>query len=244
MKHNQTLAESLSQQRTSIAHLGLGMFLCCLLGMSAFSVDFPIMQWVQADNIKGDVAKLLQLAEVFAHGAGVACILLVIASVDSRGWRVLPRLAILAFGAGLLANAVKLLIARQRPEFFAAQSSMLEPSFMAWFWSEQAPAWFNRDYRSFPSGHTATAVGLAVGLTRFYPQGKITFGVLAILAGLQRIEASAHFLSDVFFGAAVGFIWGSMCEIPFCQHLLSRLENKTGAIDHAHSEQNLARKAA
>ena len=59
----------------------------------------------------------------------------------------------------------------------------------------------------FPSAHAATAVGLAIALGVLYPRGRWLFIAFAFLAGLQRIEAQAHFASDVLAGAAVACPW-------------------------------------
>jgi undecaprenyl-diphosphatase len=58
--------------------------------------------------------------------------------------------------------------------------------------------------QSFPSAHAATAVGLAIGLSALHPRGRWLFAAFALLAVVQRIEAQAHFSSDVLAGAAVG----------------------------------------
>jgi membrane-associated phospholipid phosphatase len=60
------------------------------------------------------------------------------------------------------------------------------------------------DGQSFPSAHTATAVGLSAALIWLYPQGRLLFTLLAALVGCQRIASMAHFPSDVMFGAATG----------------------------------------
>ena len=57
-----------------------------------------------------------------------------------------------------------------------------------------------------PSGHTATAFGLAVGLGRIYPQGRWLFFSFAMLAALQRVDVDAHYLSDTVAAAAIGFL--------------------------------------
>jgi membrane-associated phospholipid phosphatase len=71
---------------------------------------------------------------------------------------------------------------------------------------------------SFPSGHAAVAAGLAVSLCWFYPSGRPAFIALAILASLQRINSSSHYLSDVCVGAALGLIGAFFCmprgELP------------------------------
>jgi membrane-associated phospholipid phosphatase len=59
---------------------------------------------------------------------------------------------------------------------------------------------------SFPSGHTASAFGLATLLCLFSPDKKwgILYLLLAILVGYSRIYLGQHFLQDVLAGALIG----------------------------------------
>ncbi len=65
------------------------------------------------------------------------------------------------------------------------------------------------DHRSFPSGHTSTSFTWATVLQRNYGW---KLGVPAYLAasyvGVTRLEENAHHLTDVFAGAAIGYIVG------------------------------------
>jgi undecaprenyl-diphosphatase len=65
--------------------------------------------------------------------------------------------------------------------------------------------------QAFPSAHTATAFGLAIGLTWLYPRGRWLFATFAVLVACQRIQSGAHFLSDTFFGAALGCVVAAVC---------------------------------
>ena len=58
---------------------------------------------------------------------------------------------------------------------------------------------------SFPSSHTACAVALTTVLTAMYPHGWTTFWFLAIACAVLRYVLDAHWPSDVFAGAAVGY---------------------------------------
>ncbi|MEM7475000.1 MAG: phosphatase PAP2 family protein [Planctomycetota bacterium] len=68
----------------------------------------------------------------------------------------------------------------------------------------EASFWDARQ-RSFPSGHAATAVGLAIALSILFPRSAPIFGILAVSACLQRMTSGAHYASDVLAGAAVAF---------------------------------------
>ena len=61
-------------------------------------------------------------------------------------------------------------------------------------------------HASFPSGHTASAFGLATILTLFAKNKKysIIYLLLAMLVGYSRIYLGQHFLQDVLAGAIIG----------------------------------------
>lgn len=61
---------------------------------------------------------------------------------------------------------------------------------------------------SFPSGHTATATVAAASLWHAYGwQVGLPLSGLAVLAGLSRLADSAHYASDVVFGATLAIFW-------------------------------------
>jgi membrane-associated phospholipid phosphatase len=176
------------------------------LAAAALQVDLPIAQFVKDHGLPGDLKRLVRLAEVFGWGGTVALIIATAAALDPRGWRVIPRLATATYGAGLVACGLKLLVARLRPRV-AELSGTVSDTFVAWLPLAHRDS-LGREYgyglQSFPSGHAATAVGLAVALATLYPRGRWLFATFALLAGLQRIDAEAHFCSDVLAGAAIG----------------------------------------
>ena len=134
----------------------------------------------------------------------------------------------MAYGAGISADVVKLLIGRYRPSHFFAmdmQSPHVEDTFaglMTWLTDG-----LDRSLQSFPSAHTATAFGLAIGLVRIYPRARWLFFCLATLAAVQRLEAGAHFLSDVCAGAALGlFVAGLATDRRVLGGWFDRLEKE------------------
>jgi membrane-associated phospholipid phosphatase len=76
--------------------------------------------------------------------------------------------------------------------------------------SKLGDTWFEgkRTSGSFPSGHTIAAFSIATVIARRYSNHRwvpyVAYG-LAGLVGFSRITLSAHFPSDVFIGAALGY---------------------------------------
>ncbi|MFO0896312.1 MAG: phosphatase PAP2 family protein [Pirellulales bacterium] len=175
-----------------------------LAGVLVVPFDGQVAHFFLGGGCPGELDKLFDLAEVFGHGTGAFLVILTVWVLDPLGWRAAAWLAGATYGAGMGANVLKMLVERTRPNAVVGQIIGWD-TFQAWI-----PLWTaGRGGQSFPSGHMATAVGLAVGLATLYPRGRWLFGVFAVLAGCQRIESGAHFPSDVLWGAAVGLLVGS-----------------------------------
>ncbi|MFM7292258.1 MAG: phosphatase PAP2 family protein, partial [Planctomycetia bacterium] len=63
--------------------------------------------------------------------------------------------------------------------------------------------------------------GLAAALTWKYPRGTWLFVALAAAAAAQRVASSAHYPSDVLFGAAVGLVGAAVVLGNAAAHLPS-----------------------
>jgi len=170
--------------------------------VAALSVDLPLARWCLQGRCPQPLPSLVQLAEPFGNGMGVLLIALVIYQLDpGRRWA-LPRVLCCALLAGLAADGIKLLVVRVRPHEFdlASLAHNVWTTFGGWFPLTSAQS----AGQSFPSAHTATAVGFALALGWLYPKGRWLFPLLAGLVACQRINEGAHYLSDTLCGAAVG----------------------------------------
>jgi len=204
-----------------------GLLLAVVAGC-ALLIDVQVARFAMADKgaIPGDLRRIFDLAEVFAHGAGAICICLVVATLDtSQRWR-LPRLFACSLGAGMVVNLVKVNIVRMRPTVggqFDVPDAVTATFAGVFPWAGSAGAWMDRDLQSFPSGHAALAAGLAVGLSALYPRGRWLFVFFACLAAIQRVSTGAHYLSDICAGGAVGCLFAAVCIDP---QLLGRFYNR------------------
>jgi len=108
--------------------------------------------------------------------------------------------------AGGEAGAIKMLAGRARP--FASLDNAANFGFLRGLKDDK--------YRSFPSGHTASAFAFAAVVSsetqRWWPSTRWVIGPIlysgATLTGMSRIYNEAHWASDVMAGAALGTITG------------------------------------
>ncbi|MBT2394990.1 phosphatase PAP2 family protein [Streptomyces sp. ISL-100] len=76
------------------------------------------------------------------------------------------------------------------------------------------------DTSSFPSGHTAAAVGFTTAVAFTSPWVGAAAAVPTVLVALERVQAGAHYPSDVVAGAAIGV--GSALLVHHAPRLLLR----------------------
>ena len=191
-------------------------------GFLALGIDCSLSQWCVQKNCPASLETLFDTMEPFGNGLGVAIIGITIFCLDPRRRWALPRVLGSVYLAGLAANGLKLLLQRTRPHSFNFIGDVWT-TFGDWLPGVSAGS----IGQSFPSGHTTTAVALAAALAWLYPRGWCLFPIMAVLVGCQRIESGAHFLSDVFWGAALGsFIALSFLKIGKIPRWLDYLEIK------------------
>ncbi len=208
---------TLGQRRIRV-FLATGTLL--LLAWAAGVLDIPVSRWCVDGNCPRAVRKFLNVIEPFGNGLGVPVVLAAVWFLDRSRRRVLPRLLACAYLPGLMANAIKLTVLRTRPYAFDFQAPAAG-TFGEWFPLASAGS----AGQSFPSAHTATAVGLAVGLAWAYPRARSLFASLAALVACQRVVAGYHFPSDVLAGGAIGLLIASSCTyIGVLRRLFRRIE--------------------
>ena len=103
--------------------------------------------------------------------------------------------------AEIVTTVLKDATKRVRPAGFPAQGNLYD----SWFESSGS---FLRGNGSFPSGHTIAAFSVATVIARRYGNHRwvpyVAYG-MAALVGFSRLSLSAHFMSDVFMGGALGY---------------------------------------
>lgn len=185
-----------------------GVLLLTSLGLIAAGI--AVLPWDTAvsrfmflgrDDLPSAIEVSADVFESFGHGYGVAAMLIAICFLDPIRRRLVPWLIAFSLGAGMASNCIKFLVFRKRPRDFD-----LNQDFVAGFVNWLPGVTTKIGLHSLPSSHTATAVGLAMGLSWMYPRGRWFFLVMAAYVALNRVIIGAHFLSDTCWGAAVGLI--------------------------------------
>lgn len=174
-----------------------------------FILTFGVMPWDVALStstvklrIPGDLRRLLQFGEVFAHSLGCTVILGSLLWIDVKNRAKLWRAVAFVVVCAVAANAAKYVIPRHRPYTY---KELFPDSSWETFGSPLTKSWFDESLRSFPSGHAATAAAMAIGLSYVYPKGRWLFLSLALLAIAQRLFAAAHYASDLLAGVMITF---------------------------------------
>lgn len=119
--------------------------------------------------------------------------------------RKLALLLILAYlVSGLFSQILKTIISSPRPsEYFAAHKYKL---YLDTFVNSRV------GFRSFPSGHSASAFAMATIFSIYFTRKYITiFSLLfGLLVGYSRIYLAHHFLIDVLAGCFIGILFASL----------------------------------
>ncbi len=120
-------------------------------------------------------------------------ILIVDPGLKKRWTRSLLYICLSAAIAIIVGDGLKYLLARYRPVMLF-EHNLYGLHFFSSEW----------DMNSTPSGHTIRAFSILTALSMLFRRFTILFITIAVLVGLSRIAVTAHYPSDVVFGAFVG----------------------------------------
>ncbi len=185
--------------------MAIGAILACTVGFACQSWDLEISHFIEKIKIRGDLRKAIGLSESFAHFSGCIVIFITLIWIDLRNRKKLWCAAFFTVICGTASNAAKMMIPRYRPHSLDQSEIAIDSSWQTWGlpWTG---SWGDEQFRSFPSGHSAMAVAMAIGLTQVHPRGKWFFSAIAAAACLQRLESQAHFLSDIMGGITITLV--------------------------------------
>jgi membrane-associated phospholipid phosphatase len=107
---------------------------------------------------------------------------------------------------GLIANLLKRLIGRGRPDEFAEVG--------AFFFRNFSNDW---QFQSFPSGHSTTAIALAFVVGFLRPRLFPLFFAIGVIVSLSRVPVGMHYPTDVFGGLVVGTLGAYLVRNVFAR---------------------------
>lgn len=196
----------------------VGLFTLVTSGLSV--VNKPVNRFAVKLDAKnksvGDVSKFITnfgglyevytLAGLYTYGA-------IFKAQKEKTTTVLATQAYLT--AGAVQVVTKFLTGEQRPNYYDPETGQNNPTFHGPFNRFKKDANGNKpnkySYSSFPSGHTTGAFAAATVFAIEYrekPLIPIISYTAASLIGLSRITENKHWATDVFVGAALGYLSG------------------------------------
>lgn len=181
-----------------------------IISAIVFAIALTLDGWA-ATHVRSDTARyedwhrLLRIAGYLPSWVLIATIFLLIDRSDGastpapRPWLRGAYLLLSVLSAGLVAEALKLLLRRERPHELA------EYVFRS-FWDRP----LSTVNLGLPSSHSLVAFAGAFALCRLVPAGCPVWVLFAAGCGLTRLLDGGHFLSDVALGAVAGYAvaWG------------------------------------
>jgi undecaprenyl-diphosphatase len=176
----------------------LGLLL--LAGLLALAIDLRLSRAMVEDHALKSLHRFLEMIEPFGQPPAVIIVSLAVLLCGGARRGAGFRIAAGAILSGLAVDVLKLCVARIRPRHFDYQGTVFDT-----FTGPLPEASGGSHIQSWPSGHTAIAVGFCLALSAVFPRGRWLFRILAALVALQRIETGAHYLSDTLFAAGAAY---------------------------------------
>lgn len=146
------------------------------------------------------LGRLADYAEILGQGWLTPLVAVAIYYFDPRGRQRAVVLVLSLLAVMLAVNVVKVSTGRLRPK--AIQKLDGDPPHV---WLGPIGGFEDPKARSFPSGHTATAVAHATVLSVLYPPATPLFVALAVPVPVSRVLMRSHFASDVVAGGLLAF---------------------------------------
>lgn len=142
----------------------------------------------------GTISDLSDQEPLYAAAAGTLATAIMLR--DGPTWRAGTRVLAAHLLATALRGVVKKMVDRTRPDAAAERGEYVL----------RKGRRHDSDFNSFPSGHAAGAVAVALAVGRDYPAARLPALALAGSAGAAQVLRSKHFVTDVAAGAAIGIV--------------------------------------
>lgn len=176
-------------------------------GLASFAIDRRAVHFFH-DDVDNRWAAMVHRTTDWAKGAhwltiSISCI--AGAWLLKRAWPanvLLSRIETVALAflislacSSAVLHTVKIVLGRRRPR------DELELGLYGW-----RPFRFDLQYDSFPSGHALTIFCVATVMSGAVPELAMLWFAVAVYLAMTRAILNSHYVSDVFFGAAVGLL--------------------------------------
>lgn len=185
-----------------------------ILALFLFPLDAPISGWARSIRLGGDIKREFEAQQQFGQLVSMLLIAVAIWLVDPQRRERLWDFALSAGVANLLANLVKVLVGRPRPNlndpsvFLGPFGQYPVPTdagpVLRYAW-ELAPG-VSYALGSMPSRHAVSAAAAATFLALVYPRLRPLCWILAGVVCIARVALGAHYPSDVVAGALLGHL--------------------------------------
>ena len=199
-----------------------------ILAVAVAPFDSKITAAIDMTRETGDLRRMLALSEIFAHGFGVIIAVLLVIVLARDKIKLLPRLLSCVLLTSISISLIKHMVLRRRPQAFGNLPEDISSTWQTSIGHNADFVGWNSQFlfQSFPSGHAAMAVALALSLSWMFPKGRYLFLTFAVLGILQRVSFLAHWPSDTLFAAAVAtMIAGNVFTAPLSEYTFGWIEN-------------------
>ena len=166
-----------------------------------FFCDRAVDLWVFHTLVNTEIFRLAKTISCAVNGSYVmlamaVCFIMIIAidpDFKKQKTRNLLYICVSCSIAIIIGEGLKFLLARARP-IMLFEHNIYGLTFFSSKWV----------LNSTPSGHTFRAFSILTALSLLYRRGTVVFISVAILMGASRVFVTAHYPSDVLFGAFIG----------------------------------------
>jgi membrane-associated phospholipid phosphatase len=159
---------------------------------AAGRIDLAAFQWLRSLQTPFVTRLLVALSDTARGGALWVGLTFLIAFVRPGRWPAAVQVLLAIILTGLLVESVA------KPYFNRSRPFDTHP--------EISTLGYRSTTSSLPSGHAAHAAAAAYALSRLAPEGRVIFGLIAVLVAYSRIYIGVHYPADVIVGALFG--WG------------------------------------
>jgi undecaprenyl-diphosphatase len=194
--------------------LSLCALILAFVGLSEW--DVPLTRFVRSlndfhiDHLANPwLAQLSDIGDHLGKGESLVILSVVLLAIGyglkhpqwkDAGWQ-----SLIAHGlAGLSTNILKHAIGRARPKFMHAGNLEFSPA-------------GGSGWDSFPSGHAAASIAVAMVLAIRFPRARWPILTVAVAIAASRILRGSHYLTDVAGGVALGCAMGVIAAHPWRQ---------------------------